>query len=292
MTTTILPSDLRYGRELFMAVTGLAGSAVGALPDPAHKTGGGYHCGCQDIINIGRWYVAGSPKADYSVRQARDRVGGNTCSAHDVSFRWPNGGDAAWIRWNNLFLAQLQAADPALLAVRAINFTPDGASRKRYDTNNRAQGVINSTDSVDSHTHIEYWRNTEGTVARGTAMDRIAQLMQTAIWGGNTMADWNTTFVPPEETQPISLNVALQIVYNSLLHGDMDGGYTANVFEHSIFGVLKRMEAKIDAQGTGALPPITQEQINAAVAAALSDPAIVAGLVKAINDDAAQRLAH
>lgn len=37
--------------------------------------------------------------------------------------------------------------------------------------------------------------------------------------------------------------------------------------------------------------PIDQEALNAAVAAALSDPAVVASIATAVNDDAAARLA-
>ena len=40
--------------------------------------------------------------------------------------------------------------------------------------------------------------------------------------------------------------------------------------------------------GAGAAP--SQDQVNTAVAAALQNPTIIAGLVKAINDDAAHRL--
>jgi hypothetical protein len=55
----------------------------------------------------------------------------------------------------------------------------------------------------------------------------------------------------------------------------------------SVAGLLSQLVAN---PPTGAAP--SQEQVDAAVKTALSDPAVLAGLVKAINDDAAARLAQ
>lgn len=156
-------------------ITGLGAVEVGVAPDQSHLASGGYHCGPDDIRRIGRW------STDYSTRQARDKIGGNDASAFDVGDDWPRGGRAAWLRWNNLFLRQLQAADPALASVRAINFSPDGTARRRYDTFNRAQGVISSTDSVYMHTHGETWRDQAGTPALDRAFRRIEQMADVAI---------------------------------------------------------------------------------------------------------------
>jgi hypothetical protein len=182
MTATTLPADLADGRRQFLEITGLSGDDIGALPDASHKKGGGYHCGCQDIKDIGKWGTAGSSSADYSVRQTRDRIGGNACSAIDVGDNWPRGGRAAWIRFNNLLVTQMRAKDPDLAALRAVNFTPDGVSRKRYDSNNPGAGIVPSTDTVDGHTHLEWWRNTAGTTARARSIARICQIMRAAIY--------------------------------------------------------------------------------------------------------------
>lgn len=174
---------LEAGRGEFAQITGTALSRWGMLPDQSHLDDGGYHCGCQDIIKIGKWATAGSSKADYSVRQERDRVGGNTCMAIDGPPGWGNGGDAAWIRHNNLLQKQLAAGDPELGALRAINYTPDGKVKRRYDTNNRAAGIIPSTDTVLWHTHYEFWRNTAGTALLRRTVARMAVIMRAAIIG-------------------------------------------------------------------------------------------------------------
>jgi hypothetical protein len=157
-------------------ITGLGADEMGSAPDERHLAGGGYHVGVEDIQGFGRW------NTDYSTRQQRDRLDGtNDSSAFDVGDDWPNGGRPAWLRFNGLFLRQLQARDPALAAVRAINFSPDGTLCRRYDTFNRAQGVIASTDSVYMHTHGETWRDQAGTAALDRAFRRVEQMADAAI---------------------------------------------------------------------------------------------------------------
>jgi hypothetical protein len=156
-------------------ITGLAAVEMGSAPDERHLDSGGYHVGPDDIRRIGRWLL------DYSTRQARDKIGGNDSAAFDIGDDWPNGGRAAWLRFNALLLRQLQASDPALAAVRAINFSPDGRLCRRYDTFNRSQGVIASTDTVYMHTHGETWRDQAGKPALDRAFRRIEQMAAAAI---------------------------------------------------------------------------------------------------------------
>lgn len=171
------PSDLASFRTAeVIPLTGLSGNDVGIAPDPAHLSSGGYHVGCEDIQAIGRW------DRDYSTRQARDRLDGtNASSAMDIGDDWPRGGRPAWLRFNNLLVKQMRAGDPALAALRAVNFSPDGTARKRYDSNNPGQGVIDSTDSVYMHTHLEWWRNTAGLAARARSLLRITLIIDAAI---------------------------------------------------------------------------------------------------------------
>lgn len=222
MTATTLPKDLAQGRNDIIDATGLAGNDVGALPDESHKKGGGYHCGVQDIINLGKY-----PTGDYSTRQTRDRVGGNACSAIDVGDNWPKGGRAAWIRWNNMVVAALKAGDPELAALRAINFTPDGTARKRYDTNSRDAGVIDSTDTVTIHTHLEFWRNTSGA-ARARAIARLVALMRAAIAGQSAPTGGFTMLSACRKGDKGSAPFALQCVligYGYLAASGADGDY-------------------------------------------------------------------
>jgi cell division protein FtsI/penicillin-binding protein 2 len=147
----------------------------GTVPDAAHTSG--YDVSPRRIRAAGPW------DSDYSTRQARDRTSPDSdyCSAFDIGDDWPNGGRAAWLRWNNLLLRGLQGADPALAAVRAINVSRDGRERKRYDTANRGQGLVDSTDPVTSHTHGETWRDTIGTAALDRAFRRIEAMAEAAI---------------------------------------------------------------------------------------------------------------
>jgi hypothetical protein len=175
---TNAPPDLAAFRTgTVIPLTGLQGDNVGIAPDASHLSSGGYHVGCADIQSISRWNV------DYSTRQARDRQQPNTnvASAMDIGDDWPRGGRAAWLRFNNLLVAQLRAGDPGLAALRAVNFSPDGTARKRYDSLNPNDGVINSTDSVYMHTHLEWWRDTVGTAARARSLARIGQIIDAAI---------------------------------------------------------------------------------------------------------------
>lgn len=176
MAATTLPEDLKSFRSAWMAKVGLGAAEVGALPDASHKAGGGYHCGVQDIKDIGKY-----PDRDYSTRQNRDRIGGNACCALDTGLTWGNGGQAAAIRFNNLLVQQMRANDADLAALRGVNFTPDGKVKRRYDSNNPSQGIIPSTDTVLWHTHLEWWRNTANTPQRQRSFERLLELADAAI---------------------------------------------------------------------------------------------------------------
>lgn len=176
MTTS--PGDLDlFRRQKVMPLTGLSGNDVGISPDEEHLKGGGYHVGEQDIQQIGRWLK------DYSTRQGRDRNSpkSNWACAMDIGDDWPNGGRAAWLRFNNLLVARMRASDPELVALRAVNFSPDGTARKRYDSLHPEDGIINSTDSVYMHTHLEWWRDTVNSALRARSLVRIGQLIELAI---------------------------------------------------------------------------------------------------------------
>lgn len=176
------PSDLLGLRTDLLGITGLSGAAIGIAADPRHLGNGGYHCGALDLKRIN---AVGNN--DYSIRQSRDRArynadvaaGRNDADAMDVGDNWPRGGRAAWLRFNNLLRAQLGANDPDLTAVRGINYTPNGTTRRRYDC--LTDGESSSSDTVDSHTHIEWWRDTVGTQARALSIARIKAIAVAAV---------------------------------------------------------------------------------------------------------------
>lgn len=159
-------------------ITGLTGGDVGTVPDEAHMDPpAGYHVSASGIRAAGRWDV------DYSTRQARDRThpDSDDCRAFDIGDNWPHGGRAAWLRWNNMFQHQLAIADPVLAPIRAINFSPDGTLRRRYDTLHRDQGIISSTDTVTIHTHTEIWTDKINSADLDPALRRIEQMARAAI---------------------------------------------------------------------------------------------------------------
>lgn len=161
---TQAPPDLLQFRQWAMAETGLTDPVeVGIVGDPAHEERGGYHIS-GDGIN-----AKGKLSTDYSTKRPRDHfLPSPYASAVDVGDNWPRGGRTAWLRFGNNVSWELIHHPEAMPTIRAINWSPDGTAKKRYDTANPAQGVIDSTDTVDIHTHVERWRDAQGT-AQGLA---------------------------------------------------------------------------------------------------------------------------
>jgi hypothetical protein len=176
------PQDLLDIRQALHTITGSPLSDIGIAADPSHLSSGGYHCGAEDLRNIN---AVGNN--DYSIRQARDRnqynhdlpAGANWSSAMDYPDDWPNGGRAAWIRFNNLMRQQLGANDPGLSAIRGMNYTPDGTTKRRYDCLTDQES--SSGDTVTWHTHIEWWRDTFNQVQRGWSLSRMSEIATAAV---------------------------------------------------------------------------------------------------------------
>jgi hypothetical protein len=163
-----------------MSTTGIGDPAsIGIVGDAAHAASGGYHEGKTDLKDAG---VFGT---DYSTRLTRDRNGcTESASAMDVGYQWPKGGNAAWLRFNNMFASYLHANDARLAAVRAINYTTDGTHKYRTDRES-GWSVVSSTDTVDVHTHIEWYRDTEGN--RSASLTFINAMAQAAVAGHTTV---------------------------------------------------------------------------------------------------------
>lgn len=169
---TVAPSDLLSLRSGVMSRTGLTNPVeVGIVGDGAHVRTGGYHEGRDVIVNNGLW------STDYSVRLTRDRNAcTNSASAMDIGYNWPKGGNAAWLRFNNWLAEALRSGE--MPEIRAINYTTDGTTRTRIDRQYTFEPQ-STTDSVDVHTHIEWYRNTEGN--RQACIDRLLDLVTHAI---------------------------------------------------------------------------------------------------------------
>lgn len=176
---TNAPADLLGLRTQLQQLTGLGADEVGIVGNQAHRASGGYHEGSDDLHAAGVW------STDYSVRLPRDRAGCTlSASATDVGANWRQG-RAVWIRWNQLLANALRADEPALAAVRAINYSPDGTTKWRLD---REFGwkTASTSDTVTIHTHIEWYRDTEGK--RQASLDRIVALASQAITGQVVLA--------------------------------------------------------------------------------------------------------
>lgn len=291
------PSDILTFRARLAARTGVLLSNIGIAPDPAHLEGGGYHCGCQDIKNIGKWGSAGSAQADYSVRQARDRIGGNDSAALDMDDDWPIGGRAAWIRWNNMVVFELMHHPERLGGLRAINFTPDGAVKRRYDSFNSGAGVVSSTDTVLWHTHFEWWRNSIGT--REDGFQRLLDLAEDAI-ANRAARPYGTTSVEDpdmEQTDALSGNTghsgrtvgdALADVEN-LRNGLIGAGdYVPSSTTYPAVGSAAYNMIHMADIVAGAVADVDAAAVAAALAA---DATFMANLSDAIADKLSARLA-
>lgn len=194
---TNAPDDLLAHRKDVQTATGMtSGADVGIVGDGAHQRTGGYHEGMDVLVAIGRYHPPayshiGSTNEDYSARLARDRNGlTNDASAMDYGSDWSHGGRAAWLRFNNALAAALKSGDSRLPAVRAINYSPDGTTKRRID---RETNWVNSStsDTVTVHTHVEFYRDTKGN--RTMTLNQILSLIQVAISGGS-MTDPNSDF--------------------------------------------------------------------------------------------------
>jgi hypothetical protein len=181
---TSAPADLLDFRKTVMAKTGLSDLSIGIVGDPSHRQSGGYHEGRSDLIAIDRYHPpadqnVGSTSEDYSVRLLRDRSGlTDHASAMDIGSDWSHGGRSAWLRFNNLLASQLKVNDANLAAIRAINYSPDGTAKRRIDRQNN-WSLESSSDSVDGHTHIEWYRDTEGH--RSNSLARLGQIIDAAV---------------------------------------------------------------------------------------------------------------
>jgi hypothetical protein len=131
---------------------GIPANSIGIVGDESHQSTGGYHVGNDVLARIGKLTT------DYSKRHTeKDRPGSNAAMALDI------GGLSgqqlyALTRW---IIMQCQAGTPDTRNIREVigRRTPSGGVT-RYD----ALGILPDSGSSDheSHTHISYYRDSEG----------------------------------------------------------------------------------------------------------------------------------
>ena len=232
---TNAPADLLGLRSTVMGLTGLRDPAsVGIVGDAAHASSGGYHEGKTDLINAGVWYT------DYSVRLTRDRNGcTESASAMDIGYAWPLGGNAAWLRFNNLLVADLHANRAELAPIRAANYTPDGSTRLRTDRES-GWSVVSSSDTVDVHTHIEWYRDTEGN--RQACLDRVAALVQAAVNNTNPEDD----LTPEEHDRLVNIDQTCNALIRMEDHAQLTVGNQANLLGQQLEQIQAELSALTD----------------------------------------------
>lgn len=189
---TSAPSDLLNFRSRFMTETGLTNVVeVGIVGDTAHAASGGYHISGDDINGAGKF------STDYSTKRSRDHFLPNGfASALDLGDNWPRGGREAWLRFNNNVLWEIMNRD-LMPSIRAINLSTNGTNQKRYDRANASDGLINSNDDVTIHTHIEFWRDTNGR--RSADLDRLIAHVKVARDGISMDEALGNPPPPPEQ---------------------------------------------------------------------------------------------
>ncbi len=204
------PPDLIAFRTEIRRLTGLGPLDIGILGNQAHIETGGYHEGKDDLASVGLYHphaAVGSHDEDYSVRLKRDRDAvTNFASAMDIGDDWPNGGRDAWKRFNGLLLHAIQHDHPAMTTVRAINYSPDGILRKRVDREAGVSHIQDSTDNVEIHTHIEWYRDTQDR--RQDSFDRLLLLIDAAI--NNT--DPEDDMTPEEHNRLVNIDESINKV--------------------------------------------------------------------------------
>lgn len=269
--TATAPPDLWAHRTRMLAITGLAGAALGIVGDPVtHRSG--YHRSLHDLYELGVFHLppgmAGT-NDDFSARLIRDRAVWGTAkadwaSAVDYGDEWQPGGRPAWLRFNALFVAAFLARDSSLTAVRAINYSPDGTVAHRYRID-REHGFAreDSSDDTEIHTHAEWYRDTAGTPGRAASLARIEQLAQAAIsMEGSDM----TTLDGAQAAQLANAEAmlgAMRDLTNPVLN-PLDPAYPGSrEFPSAFAATLKRIDANT------AKPPVAVDPV--AFADALSD---------------------
>ncbi|GAA1036329.1 hypothetical protein GCM10009557_46740 [Virgisporangium ochraceum] len=136
----------------YLISRGIPGASIGIVGDQSHRSKGGYHVGNDVLARIGKLHT------DYSKRQTDlDRPGSNAAMALDI------GGLSGreLYELTSWLIAQCRAGTADTRNIREIigRRSPSGGVT-RYD----ALGILpdSGSDDHESHTHISYFRDSEG----------------------------------------------------------------------------------------------------------------------------------
>lgn len=147
---TYAPPCVKAARS-FLLTRGWPAASVGIIGDPDHRESGGYHCGNDWLSAVGRL------TSDYSKREsARDRPGSDAAMALDIG----GVGGIELARISKWLVAQCVAGAADAANIREIiYYDPSANAVRRWDR----LGIRSTGDSSHRyHTHISYFRSTEG----------------------------------------------------------------------------------------------------------------------------------
>jgi len=169
---TYAPDDLLVVRAAIATWTGLPAVALGIVGDTTHS--GGYHCGADRIV-----------PGDYSVvESSRDRVGLTLASsALDIGeFSIDGPSELVSLQTLSRSIADgMWRGDPRLSDIREIIYSPHGESVVRVDRLGIRSG---GDDSHLTHTHLSFFRDSEGRRARS---DNLLGFLAEIFEGGDML---------------------------------------------------------------------------------------------------------
>lgn len=268
---TYAPSCCMAARAFLISI-GIPGKDIGCVGDTSHQSSGGYHVGNDVLARIGKL------DSDYSKREsAKDRPGSDAAMALDVGGLGP----AALIALFKWLVAQCEAGAPDTQNIREIIGTRDGKTVVRWDR----LGIRSSGDSSHLyHIHISYFRSSEG-------QDKTSLFRR-----------YFRPAAPPAKVDEMAVEICKVVPGDSAssaisqgpadIAGQQRDTVWAWTYAHvlSTEKALAELDAKVTALSVPSPAPVTVDAD--ALRAVLTEPAFLAALAKAVNDDDARRMAE
>lgn len=199
---TNAPTCLRNIRDVIQRHTGLTANDLGIVPDELHRRTGGYHCGKDDLLAAFPDLRKSNGLYEYSVREPRDLAGlTNSASALDIGM-FPS----HWAFIGRLVEAcQVHATGTS--CIREIIYSTDGQSVKHYDAINQQTG---GDSSHLWHSHISFWRDTEGRPERAALAGLISNLLA-SVTPGRPAPSWPGIYLKYTPAQHLVWNTHVRM---------------------------------------------------------------------------------
>jgi hypothetical protein len=242
---TYAPDDL-LAVVRYLNAQGAPWESLGIVGDTAHLATGGYHVGRDDLAAYGRLGY------DYSVVESpRDANPTDAASAVDFA-------GTSWWRPLTLWLVDAaRAGAPGTECVREIIYTPDGQTVRRWD----ALGIRDTGDDSHLwHTHISFFRDSEGTVQRVAFQALLARFFTGLPANTPTEIDVNDLValrleIPPTNVTgsfPITPKVGTHYAYDNVFLSIQNDTY--DITHPDKPGVAYRLRV-FEADGSGGWAP-------------------------------------